>query len=318
MLFVQSLDNFLIKKQVEKVIKKINANQEYEVFEFSLIDDPLYKIIEEITTYSLFASKKIVIISEAWFVNESKVKLHKDFDVKKIEKILSFNNPDVEIIFTLNSDKFSKKLKIAKLTEQMAEVLKLDPPNVMQKKVIAMKRLEAKSVSFDENAIDLFLEYISDDMQVFTNELSKLVTLNKHISVEIIQEFINKYYQFDVFEILNAFVKGDFQKFISDWRAYTELNANIFGFIALLGNQLIMLRNALLLKESRLSPGEIASKLGKNPYVIKKILDENNSTIGEINDKIKVLYALEKNIKEGRIDNKVIPEVEFIKMFYKH
>ncbi|WP_146637726.1 hypothetical protein [Spiroplasma clarkii] len=152
-------------------------------------------------------------------------------------------------------------------------------------------------------------------MNVFTNELNKLINMNKHINEELIQASINHYWQFDVFQILNAFIRGDLNSFIVGWKGYIEVNSNIFGFVALLGGQLITLRNALLLRQQGYTNQDIASRLVKNPYIIKKILDENKLKISEINDKIKVLYTLEKNIKEGIFDNKIIPELEFIRMF---
>ncbi|WP_342274969.1 hypothetical protein [Spiroplasma endosymbiont of Cantharis lateralis] len=134
MFFVYSNDNFLIKKQIDKLCQKANIDNEYDIFEYSLIDDSIIKIIEEITTYSIFSSKKIIVINDCWFVNESKIKLHKDYDSKYVEQILSNNSSEVEIIMTLNSEKFSKKLKIAKLTEEKCKMLKLEEPNLMQKK----------------------------------------------------------------------------------------------------------------------------------------------------------------------------------------
>gem|GEM_PF-7120614 len=60
---------------------------------------------------------------------------------------------------------------------------------------------------------------------------------------------------------------------------------------------------------------QIASSLNQNPYRISKLLSQNLLDISEINDRIKMLYTLEKNIKDGFIDNKIIPELELIKMF---
>ncbi|WP_342259194.1 DNA polymerase III subunit delta [Spiroplasma endosymbiont of Dioctria linearis] len=315
MFFVYSNDNFLIKKQIDKLCQKANIDNEYDIFEYSLIDDSIIKIIEEITTYSIFSSKKIIVINDCWFVNESKIKFHKDYDSKYVEQILSNNNSEVEIIMTLNSEKFSKKLKIAKLTEEKCKMLKLEEPNLIQKKEIVTKRLENAKIEFDIDSIEIFLDKLPNDMQVFTNEINKIISLRKKVTKNLINEITSKYNNFDSFQIANCFISNDIKTFLKQWSSYREINNDIFSFLALLASNLITLRNIILLKEERMSNSEISSVLGANPYRISKLLEQNKLNIKQINDKIKLLYLLEKNIKSGVFDNKIIPELELLKMF---
>ncbi|QEH61892.1 DNA polymerase III subunit delta [Spiroplasma chinense] len=317
MFFIHSEDKFLIKKQLDKLIGMLNKENEYEVYSYSLIEDSIKEIYEEINTYSLFNSKKIIIISDCWFVNESKVKLHKDFDNSFIEKILANNNEDIEVFMTLNSEKFSKKLKIAKLVESNTKVMKLDSPNYDQRKQLICKKLEKNNISYDNQAIELFLNSIGSDLGVLDNEMSKLISLNKHITEELIKENVAKYSTFDVFEIATSFITNDLNKFLKGWESYIETNSNTFSFLALLSSQFTVLRNALVLKSMNYANAQIASTLGQNPYRVQKLLQENRLDIKGINGKIKALYELEKNIKEGVVDSRIIPEFELIKMFRK-
>ncbi|AGR42166.1 DNA polymerase III subunit delta [Spiroplasma diminutum] len=315
MFFIYSNDNFLIKKQVDKLIQKINLEKEYDIFEYSLIDDAIPSILEEINTYSIFSSKKIIIINDCWFVNESKVKLHKTYDVKFVEQILNSTNNEVEIILTLNSDKFSKKLKIAKLTESNCKLLKLDEPTVDQKRQIILMKMQSADIEYDLEAIELFIDKLPNDMQVFSNEINKLIVLNKKIDIPLINEITTKYNSFDTFQLANCFISNDIKTFLKQWSSYMEINNDIYSFLALLANNLISLRNILLYRQKRVNNSEIASILSINPYRITKLLEENKLDISQINDKIKVLYLLEKNIKSGIYDNKIIPEIELLKMF---
>ncbi|QHX36705.1 DNA polymerase III subunit delta [Spiroplasma sp. BIUS-1] len=315
MFFVHSNDNFLIKRQVEKLIQKANVNGDYEIFEYSLIDDSISSILEEINTYSIFSNKKIIVINDCWFVNESKVKLHKNYDVKFVEQILNTTNQEVEIIMTVNSDKFSKKLKIAKLTESTCKMLKLDEPSTDQKKQILIKKLENANIEFDQDALDLFIDKLPSDMQVFSNEINKIIALNKKLNTQLVDEITTKYHSFDTFELANCFISNDVKTFLKQWASYMEINNDIFSFLALLASNLVTLRNVLLFKSKRMNNSEIASTLQVNPYRVSKLLEQNKLDISQINDKIKVLYSLEKNIKGGIYDNKIIPEIELLKMF---
>ncbi len=152
-------------------------------------------------------------------------------------------------------------------------------------------------------------------MQVFTNEINKIISLRKKVTKNLINEITSKYNNFDSFQIANCFISNDIKTFLKQWSSYMEINNDIFSFLALLASNLITLRNIILLKEERMSNSEIASVLGANPYRISKLLEQNKLNIKQINDKIKLLYLLEKNIKSGVFDNKIIPEIELLKMF---
>ncbi|AOG60504.1 DNA polymerase III subunit delta [Spiroplasma helicoides] len=315
MILIYSLDNYLIKKQLDKLIDKINVNNDHEVFHYSLIEDSINNIYEQINTYSLFANKKIVIINDCYFLNESKISLHKDFDSKIIENIMNFNNNNVEIIFTLNSDKLSKKLNISKKMVEKAKTLYLEIPSYDQKKSIMINKLTKNAISYEEEAIEEFFNCISDDMQVFSTELNKIINLQKHVNVELVKNITNRDFHYDIYKIVNSFINLDLKAFLKGWSAYIETNGNIYSFLALLSNQFSVLRNSLLLKKKNFKNNEIADFLKQNPYRIQKLLIENRLNINQINDRIKLLYKLENNIKRGKIDSKILPELELIKCF---
>gem|GEM_PF-4909849 len=150
-------------------------------------------------------------------MTENKVKLHKDFDIKFLEKILeNYNHNDIKIIMTLNYDKLSKRLKITKQIEKKAKILKLNPLSLEEKKEFLIKKITKAAITYEEDALNLFLEYVNDDMLVLINEINKLIILNKHITKEMIKENIYKYYQFNIFDILNTFLKKDLNEFIKN------------------------------------------------------------------------------------------------------
>ncbi|QGS51958.1 DNA polymerase III subunit delta [Spiroplasma tabanidicola] len=315
MFFIYSKDQYLISKQIDKLVKKINVDNDYEIFNYSLIDDSIIEIISQINTYSLFSRKKIIIINDSFFVNENKPQLHKDYDNKYIEKIINNKNPNVDIIFTVKSEKISKKLKIAKLIENNAKTLKVDIPNFDQKYDLVVKKLEKEGLNYNKEAIIYFLDRVIDDVSILVNEVNKLISLNKDITKEVIEDNVFKYYQYNIFELAESFIKNDIKAFLKGWNVYIELNSNMFSFLALLSSQFCLLRNALLLKKMNKNISQISSILNQNPYRVQKLMSENRLDINKINDTIKTLYKLEKNLKNGEIDNKIIPELEFIKLF---
>ncbi|AKX34124.1 DNA polymerase III subunit delta [Spiroplasma litorale] len=315
MYLVYSDDNYLIKMQTKKIINKISDNSNNEVLFFSLIDNKTIDIYEECQTMSLFNDKKIIVISDCWFLTENKVKLNSSFNIDLIKKILSIKNPKISIIFTLNNSTYSKRLKICKDFELNCKVLNVKQPTLIEKKEILIKKFIDNNINYDLEAIDYFLDILPNDMGVFTNELSKFTTLNQDFNKDIVTSIVKKYLNFDVFNMLDSLLDNDFQSFIKKFKLFQEFNNDIFGFITLVANSLITIRNIVFYKMNGLKDNEIIDKLSLNPYRFKILSSKKNNKLDIINDKINMICYLDKSLKNGTIDNKIIPELIFVKLF---
>lgn len=65
MYFVYGNDPFLVEKNIKKLCKRINATNEYDIIKYSFVDNSPEAIINEINTYGLFSSKKIIILEDS-------------------------------------------------------------------------------------------------------------------------------------------------------------------------------------------------------------------------------------------------------------
>ncbi|ASP28226.1 DNA polymerase III subunit delta [Spiroplasma corruscae] len=315
MYLVYSKDSYLLNKQISKIINKLLEKDTYEIHKYSLIDSNLSSIYEECVTLSIFSSKKIIIIDECWFLTEKKIKLHSSFDIDGFMKLLNIINDNIILILALNNDNYSKRLKISKEVENRSKVIEIKAPSEDEKKQLLVKRLETLNISYDDLAIDYLLSYLPNDMGIFVNEVEKLINYNTHININLIKTIVNKYMNFDIFGLLDSILANDVNDFINKYRLYIESNNDIFGFIALVSNTYITIRNIIICKESNLNDNEIISKLNINPYRYKIITSKKLDKLELINDKINTLYYLEKNLKNGQFDNKIIPEFKLLQIF---
>ncbi|WP_027063221.1 DNA polymerase III subunit delta [Mesoplasma seiffertii] len=311
--FLYSLDYFLLTKATNKLIKAVNQNNDYEILKFSLIEDDFNQIWDNINTFSLFETKKIIVIKDCWFVNEEKVALHKSFNLEKFETMLKNANPETILIFTLNSDKFSKKLKIAKLVNQLMKVEKLE---LMSDETIIkyIKTFFAKAnVNLDQNLATYICQALPNDMQVINNELNKLVNISQPLTVEIIKNTLTRYLENDIFEISNCFIKNDINNFLKLYKQYLLLNDDLFGLIGLIAANVSFIRDVKILKSAHKTNEEVATILNAHPYRVKLAISNNSSNIGQLNDKIEMLYKIHKSILNGKFEVTILPEYEFVK-----
>ncbi|WP_338973053.1 DNA polymerase III subunit delta [Spiroplasma endosymbiont of Panorpa germanica] len=306
-------DDFLVRKEAEKAVHKLNSKGEFEVFKFDLINDDFNAIINEFYSFNLFAKQKIIIIEEAWFLTEKKVSLNKNFSWDKLKTYLDNPNPDNKIIFILKNDKISKKLKISKYFEEKFKVIMVPELSQITAKKLISNKLDNEKIEYEEGTLEFLLSKIPLESRVIINETNKLVNLGKRVTKSQISSILSEYFFYDIFEISNHFLNGDLINFLTNYRKYRSQNKEVFSFIILVTNTLILMRNIRLLKNNSLSNSEIAEKLSVNPYRISKILEINFRNFKQINDKIKEMYVLISNIFEGNFDDEVIPELFFIK-----
>lgn len=313
--FLYSLDSFLLKKQLAKLIKNLNPLNNAEIIEFSLIENSIIDLDNEINTYSLFGEQKIIIINEAWFVNEQKIALHKDFQTDKLMQLLKKRNPDVIIIFTLNSDKFSKKLKICKWIEQNCQIEQIQVLTPEMIRQYLKQSFIRQKQEIDDQAINYMLDHLPNYMQIISNEVNKLLALKSHINLTDVQQNLTKYFESNVFEISAHFIANELDQFLMKFNDYLALNNNdMLSLIALLATNVSLTRNALILKQQGYDQTQIANQLSVHPYRLKMALQINKSNIKNLNDKIIMLYNLNKNILSSKSDGKVMPEYEFVKV----
>lgn len=311
--FIYSADYFLLTKAANKLIKAFNKNDDYEVLKFSLIEDDFNQVWDTINTFSLFQSKKIIVIKDCWFVNEDKVALHKSFNLEKLDAMLNNSNPETILIFTLNSNKFSKKLKIAKLVNEKMKVEKLE---LMSDETITkyiMTFFTKANIPLDARLATYIKQSLPNDMQVINNELNKLVNLTEPLSEEVIKNTLTRYLENDIFEISNCFIKNDINNFLKLYKQYLLLNDDLFGLIGLIASNVSFIRDVKILKTMHKSSDEIAAILNTHPYRIKLAILNKTNNINQLNDKIELLYKIHKNILNGKFEVSILPEYEFVK-----
>ncbi|PPE04526.1 DNA polymerase III subunit delta [Entomoplasma ellychniae] len=310
--FIYSSDHFLLSKTLNKLLKQLNNDQSYEVEKFSLIYNNLNEIYNSLVTISLFGYKKIIIIEDAWCFTEEKVTLNKSYSEEFIYQIIDSITDNI-VIFTLNTDKISKRLKLSKYIEQKAELIhikKMDDSQVIQYvKTFLFK--QGKQIDL-ETATYLYNK-VPNDMQSLSNELNKLSNLEViEINKQTINANISKYIENDVFELAESFVKNDNKKFINLYKDYLLINDDIIGLIALIHTNLVFFRDVKILKEKLLSKEEIISSLKAHPFRVKLALS-NNLNVASLNKKIKLIYTIQKGIINQNIDKENIAEYLFIK-----
>lgn len=312
MYFFYSEDIFLLNNQIKKTIKELQQKDQYDVLSFSLIEDDFNTIYDNVTNLNFFSSKSIIVISDAYFVTEIKTNFNKNYSLNKLEIMLKNFNPNNVIIFTLNSNKFSKKLKIAKYIKSNFNVKYLSLWDEKQTIKYIIDYLKSKNKIIDINLANQIYNLLPNDLQIITNETNKLANLKSELNRDIIKTNLNKYHNEDIFKLVDAFINNNIDKFIKLYHDYILLNDDIIGLISLLDTNLSFYRDVVILKNQFKSEEQISTILKSHIYRIKLAIN-NSYDINTLNDKIKIVYKIYKGIINWNINKKTLVEYMLIK-----
>ncbi|WP_339022312.1 DNA polymerase III subunit delta [Spiroplasma endosymbiont of Crioceris asparagi] len=307
MFLVNGYDNLIIKKQINKLITTIGGENEVLFFDCENLNFSELEL--SVSNYSFFNNKKIIVLN-----NINLIEKNNDYVKKRFEKFLKIENI-IWIFSTIN--KFNKSiLKIIEGLNVKIKKIELKEMNQFEIKKNIISKLKRSNVQFNEQAVDYFLEYFSNDFNVIKNEIKKFIDgeiefNQKNIDLICINNEVK-----DIFQMSQIILNNDIKAWIENCENYINKNKDLFSLLKLICDNLIILRNAILLKSENFNESQIASKLNIHPYRLKIILKNNfnNTSMVNINDKIKMITEIQKGILTGKYDNISIQNYEIIKL----
>lgn len=291
-------------------IEEIKNAIDYELDEsnYDLEDDGLYSVIDELTTVSLFASPKLIIVKSAETIVNSSDKalseLYKAMNDMNSENVLIF-------LFYKGFDYSNEKLnKIKKYSSFIDIKLKNIPITEYIKNLF-----EADGYEIDSQAISLLSSYLDNLASVKTAvEVLKCYKCdNKKITDNDIKLMITKPLEDNVYQLVEAVIDNDKKRMFSCFKDLKYSSVQPSYLVSLLINKFQELYNVSILVKSNVSKNEIANIFnvseGRAYYMMK---NAKATTVSVMKKNLDLLNELELNIKSGKIDQNLGLELYFL------
>ena len=289
---ISSPDKYIINKKVNSII---NKNKDCEVITYDLEEVTISDVLEDINTYDLFNTRKIVVANNAIFLTTEKSK-NIEHNIDQLEKYI--NNPNPDNILILTSGKVDSKKKIVKLLKEKCEFIEENEINIVKE---IEKNLEDYKI--DNKTINYLISYLNNDNYRIINELEKLKLYKlqeKEITINDIDDFVTRNIDDNIFELIdNIVLKNKKEAFI----VYQDLilkNEDPIKIMILLANKFRLLYQVKILSNTMYKNEDIANVLGCHPYPVK--LARNIVNKYSEKDLIKILKSLadmDLDIKSG-------------------
>jgi len=235
-------------------------------------------------------------------------------DSEKILQLLTCNNLPNEVIFSLNAEKIEEKNKLTALFQEKGKIVKLDSLSKTEIKDFVINEFQKNDKKITAKNLELFLNQVPNNLQVIHNELTKLSFLKgSEVNQEMIEANVSKYLDVDIFELSDAFVNNKSSFFLRKFKEYLELSNDQMSFFFLLSSNLAFTRDCLILKSQHKNEQKIAELLNAHPYRVKMALRMKHLKISELNDKILLLYKINKLQLSGTRAFTELIEIELLK-----
>lgn len=301
-------DNAVIDNEINKIIKKLNIK---DIIKYSFDSTDVETVLEDASTISMFAPKKIIILEDCNFF-----KANKTIDkIELLENYLEHYNPNSYLIFIINSEKIDTRKKIYKELKKNALIVECKKGD--NNYLINYVEEYLKENSYNLEDINYFLKQVGNNIDNIKNELDKLFMYklaDKNITNADIDKITIKDMENDIFELTDAIIARDINKSLMLLEEFLNKNYDEIQIIMLLASQFRFLFQVKRLMNKNKRYDEIAKILEVNPYrvkfTIKKLYSYSETMLLEY---IKKLAQMDQNIKLGLMNKRLALELFIIK-----
>lgn len=297
MFYIVGEEDFLINRKINEIAKDKNL----KIHSFNS-DITLNELLNQIANLSLFEDKKIVVFKDCSFLSSTN---SEEFSL--IINTLECKPDSTTVIFvSQKSNDKGKKNDLVLYLEKNAQCFEfklLDDKQIYQ---FTNKFIKQENATISEFDLIYLLSRIPKKLSVITNEVLKLIALDRNITKNNIDDLVQKYDLSSAFEFINSFQDNDIENIFKTYYNKINQGESIQTLIGQITNVLELCSQIYSLKKSNYSLDDIEKKLNKHSFVIKKNNDFLNS-IGyeKISHYLKEIAQLDIKIKSGLIDEKI-------------
>ena len=261
--FLEGSDTKGRSMEIEKIISKDGFSQATTSI-YDLDTNDLDDVLEDLDTYGLFSDKKVIIIRN--------IELFKiDDNQEKYEHFIKYlNNSDKDKLLFIETDGVRGNSKLSKDLKKLCSYKKVE---ISTKNYIKDCFKEYK---INQNTIDLLDDYCLGDIIKIKNECDKLKQYkydDKIITSEDVLELVEKKLGDStnlLFDFTRSIGEKDKKNSLKKYLELLDYNIEVLSIIGMLGGQLRLIYQIMLLNDKRLSNAEISKSLGIHEYRVKK------------------------------------------------
>lgn len=307
-------EDYNIELEIEKM--RSSLNQDFIAMNFQTLDNPNYtELITALRTPPMMFGDMLVIINANEYFLSNK-NFFSDNELSDIENAIFNNPPGLNIVFVvqLPRDENKKLDTRRKLYKILAKNNLKEFPTFKTYKTAEIAawikgRAKTKGISLKDDAAELLIEQIGNNLRQFDGEMDKLKLIaypEKIITRKMVEEICIS--NQDLFNFAELIMKGDKARALLEFQKLLDKKhpLEILAAVQTMVRKWIILKT----KASTLSTAELAKLTGQHEFVVKQTIAKlKNTNIADLVNLKQHLFEVEYKIKSAEsID--MVSEVE--------
>lgn len=307
-------EDFNIELEIEKM--KANLNQDFIAMNFQNLDNPEYsELITALRTPPMmFGDMLIVINADKYFLSQKN--FFEDSELDDIEDALKNNPEALNIVFVVKlprdeGKKLDSRRKLYKILTKYNSQEFATFKTYKTLEISAWIKNHAKKhkdLTLKEDAIELLIEQIGNNLRQFDGELDKLKLMaypENIVTKKMVEEIAIS--NQDLFNITELIMKNQKDKALLEFQKLTDKKHPLEILAAIQ----TMLRKWILLKtKTSVSTMELSKLTGMHEFVVKQTLTKlKNTKVADLVNLKQNLFEVECKIKSAEALD-IISEVE--------
>lgn len=305
---------FLMERKLEALKKQYQCNDTN--MNFSLYQGDHYnmeEVYEDLTTPSFFQERKMVVLKNPSFLTNKKEKKESQDSEIFIKCLQQDIDDNIFVIFC--NEKFDERKKIVKELRKKANFYEVEKVNHYKLAATARSGFVNRNTTIDDDALELLLARVGNNLIEIRNEVEKLSLYTKHVDIEAVEKLVSKPLEENVFDLATALLQKDRKRMFLVYQDLMIQKEEPVKLIILIANQIRLIYQVRLLDRKGYQDKEIAKMLAINPYRLKYIRKEGNDF--DLHDLLQCLDELSKldiQIKTGKLDKEKGLELFLLKI----
>ncbi|MBX4200562.1 DNA polymerase III subunit delta [Candidatus Parcubacteria bacterium] len=309
-LFLYGPDAYRSKEKLEEIVahykevRKSGLNLSY----LDAKDVSFGEFYNTLKMSSMFAETKLVILKNTF----GSKPFQESFlgELKNIESL-----KDVVVIY--EADEVDQRLKLFKTLTKDCKCQEFAPLDAKQVKMWAQARLQTLGAAINNDALDLLVSFVGNNLFQLSGELGKLANYRpgSPIKKSDVELLVAPNLSVDIFKTIDALAQKDKKQALGLLYKHLEGDENPLYLLSMIGYQI---RNLLVVKElseQGLMYASIVKKSGLHPFVVKKSYFLCRSfTFEELKGMYHRIFAMDSDIKTGNIEAETALDVFVAKL----
>ncbi len=304
----------MIKKETDLVFQENEIDLSMiEVYDGE--DEGLDTAVTNAMTMPFLADKKGVVIKNATFLIADQT--ISDQEADKLINFCEMKFDQTVLVIQVPSDNLDYKGKLAKYLTK----------NIITKKFVindktfdvydyVRKQLAKHNLKIQPFALTQFINRANSNMDNLNNELQKLIYYSYNlgeINADIVFEVISREIEDNIFDLVNSLLEKNQEKVFKVYYDLIDHNVKTTQILAVVASKFLEILYTKALMNIKYNKADIEKFFGYSSgrvyYMMKNASEVSDDILFE---NIKNLEELDYNIKSGRIDKDLGPELYFL------